>query len=193
MGGWQEQRLNQKEKLNTCVQWSPDCKIHVCKAKEKNWNFTPAHFLSYPHKQLNLVSVLAERKSSTSFYILLYIFLMNLWISLQPNSVASKSHLQSTRLQLSSFSIHFRAQICLTKITLKTLCQMSAPNPIKHCLDMAQVNTLATGCWLFWDVSFFLFMFCFLNHSVTNLKQMSKPLIFFFLHTRFFFFVSGQP
>lgn len=22
VGGWQEQRLNQKEKLNTCVQWS---------------------------------------------------------------------------------------------------------------------------------------------------------------------------
>lgn len=92
-----------------------------------------------------------------------------------------KSHLQSTRLQLSSFSIHFRAQIGLTKIMLKTLCQMSAPNPIKHCLDMAQVNTLATGCWLFWDVSFFLFMFCFLNHSVTNLKQMSKPLILIFI------------
>lgn len=73
----------------------------------------------------------------------------------------------------------------LTKIMLKTLCQMSAPNPIKHSLDRAQVNTLATGCWLFWDVSFFLFMFCFLNHSVTNLKQMSKPLIF--LYTRFFF------
>lgn len=72
---------------------------------------------------------------------------------------------------------------------LKTLCQMSAPNPIKHYLDLAQLNTLATGCWLFWDVSFFLFMFCFLNHSVTNLKQMSKLLIF--LYTRFFF-VSGQ-
>lgn len=70
---------------------------------------------------------------------------------------------------------------------LKTLCQMSAPNPIKHYLDMAQVNTPATGCWLFWDVSFFLFMFCFLNHSVTNLKQMSKPLIFFNILDLFIF------
>lgn len=80
----------------------------------------------------------------------------------------------------------------LTKIMLKTLCQMSAPNPIKHYLDTAQVNTLVTGCWLFWDVSFFLFMFCFLNHSVTNRKQMSKPLIF--LHTSLFvcFFLDNS-
>lgn len=80
--------------------------------------------------------------------------------------------------------------VSLTKIMLKTRCQMSAPNPITRCLDRAQVNTPATGCWLFWDGSFFLFMFCFLNCSVTNLKQMSKP--FGFLYARYFF-VSEQP
>lgn len=94
-------------------------------------------------------------------------------------------------LQLSSFSTHFQSpNLSLTKIMLKTRCQTSAPNPIKRCLDRAQVNTPATGCWLFWDGSFFLFMFCFLNCSVTNLKQMSKPFVF--LYARYFF-VSEQP
>lgn len=71
MGGWQEHRLNQKETLNVCVQWSlmrfrvglgtrmKGLKDPCLKSKGEEFKFQPNTFSDFSllHTEFNLISV----------------------------------------------------------------------------------------------------------------------------------------
>lgn len=92
VGSWQEQWQNLKEKLSTNGQQSlgvrvrlgtgmkgPDCKLCVCKAKEKSCKFDPVSCLLYffLHPEFQLISVFIELGSPRAFCIGPCLFLLH--------------------------------------------------------------------------------------------------------------------